>query len=144
MKNLIALFLLTTSVVVFGQNDKRKMKVGEDFTVEQQAILKTKKMTLALDLNDNQQSQMLALNKKWIQEKVSMKAAHQSNSMEELSADQKFDLMNKKLDSKIGQQQEIKKVLDKDQYAIWKESSMKRLYKSKAKRKQMHKKEHKS
>lgn len=143
MKNLIVLVFLTTSVVVFGQNDKRKMKGSEEFTTEQQAILKTKKMTLALDLNNNQQSQILALNKKWIQEKASMRSTSETNN-QELSADQKFDLMNKKLDYKISQQQELKKVLDNDQYALWKESMMKRQHKSKAKKKQLHKKEHKS
>ena len=143
MKNLILVLLLTSSIVAIGQNEKRKMKADREFSTEQQAILKTKKMTLVLDLNDNQQRQMLALNKKWMQEKESAKAAYQNFTRQELTADQKFEIMNKNLDLKIEQQKELKGVLDKDQYALWKESTMKKQYRSKAKEKHGHKKEHK-
>lgn len=144
MKNLLFVFLLATSIAAVGQNDKRKMTFDQEFTAEQQAILKTKKMTLALDLDQNQQNQLLALHQKWIQEKANTKASYQSMSMKELSADQKFELMRTKLDKKIDQQKELKKVLDKDQYELWKESTMKKHDRSKAKKMQGHKKDHKN
>ncbi len=139
MKNLILALLLTTSVVAFGQNEKRKMNMSQEFTPEQQAILKTKKMVLSLDLNKDQQGQILQLNKTWIQEKTATKAAHKSLNKEEMTSDQKFDLMNQMLDTKLAQQEQIKKILNKDQYKLWKESSRKMHYRSKSKNTQAHK-----
>jgi len=133
MKKLILVFLLTTTVMVVGQNEKRKMKFDTDFTPEQQAILKTKKMALALDLNDSQQSQVLTLNKKWIQEKMATKEAHKSLNKEEMTSDQKFEMMNKALDTKLSHQAEIKKILNKEQYETWKETSRKMYHRSKIK-----------
>ena len=133
MKKLLLVFLLATTVIAVGQNEKRKMKFDTDFTPEQQAVLKTKKMALALDLNDSQQSQILTLNKTWIQEKMTTREAHKSLNKEEMTSDQKFELMNKALDTKIAHQAEIKKILSKDQYETWKESSRKMNYRSKSK-----------
>ncbi len=139
MKNLILALLLTTSVVAFGQNEKRKMNGNQDFTPEQQAILKTKKMTLALDLTKDQQGEILQINKTWIQEKTATKAAHKSLNKEEMSSDQKFDLMDQMLDTKLAHQEQIKKILNKDQYKLWKESSRKMHYRSKSNKNQAHK-----
>ncbi len=133
MKKLILVFLLSTSLVAIGQNEKRKMKFDEEFTPEQQAILKTKKMALALDLNESQQNEVLKLTKKWSQEKASTKAAYKSLNKEEMSADQKFEMMNKALDTKLAHQVEIKNILNKDQYELWRKSSRKMHYKSQRK-----------
>ncbi len=143
MKNLILALFLTTSIVAFGQNEKGKMKKDHEFTTEQMAILKTKKMALALDLSSNQQDQMLALNKKWIQEKMDKKEAYKSLDKAEMTTDEKFDMMNKSLDRKLAQQEEIKKILDKDQFDTWKEYSNKMQKKAKAKKAQGHSKSHK-
>jgi len=133
MKKLLLVLLLATTVTIVGQNEKRKMKFDTDFTPEQQAILKTKKMALALDLNDSQQSQMLTLNKKWIQEKMTTREAHKSLNKEEMTSDQKFEMMNKALDTKFAHQAEIKKILNKEQYETWKESSRKMYHRLKNK-----------
>ena len=144
MRKLLLVFLLANTVIAVGQNEKRKMKFDTDFNPEQQAILKTKKMALALDLNDSQQSQILTLNKKWIQEKMTLREAHKSLNKEEMTADQKFEMMNKALDTKIAHQAEVKKILNKEQYETWKESSRKMNYRSKNKGSQGHRKGQKS
>ena len=133
MKKLLLVFLLATTVIAVGQNEKRKMKFDTDFTPEQKAILKTKKMALALDLNESQQNQILALNKTWIQEKMTTREAHKSLNKEEITSDQKFEMMNKALDTKLAHQAEIKKILNKEQYETWKESSRKMNYRKKNK-----------
>jgi hypothetical protein len=133
MKKLLLVFLLATTVIAVGQNEKRKMKFDTDFTPEQQAILKTKKMALALDLNDSQQSQILTLNKRWIQERMAKREAHKSLNKEEMTSDQKFEMMNTALDTKIAHQAEFKKILNKEQYETWKKSSRKMHYRSKNK-----------
>lgn len=143
MKNLIIVLFLATSIMAFGQNEKRKMKKDHEFTSEQMAILKTKKMALALDLSENQQDQMLVLNKKWIEEKMARKEAHKSIDKAEMTSDQKFDMMNQAMDRKLVQQEQIKKVLDKDQYESWKKHSRKMGHKSKGKKSQTASKSHK-
>ena len=133
MRKIILVFLLATSIVAVGQNEKRKMKFDSNFTPEQQAILKTKKMALALDLNDSQQGKILTLNKNWFKERAALKETHKSHNREEMSSDQKFEIMNKKLDTKLEHQAEIKNILNKEQFGIWKESSRKRHHRSKIK-----------
>ncbi len=133
MKKIILVFLLSTSVIAVGQNEKRKMKFDTNFTPEQQAILKTKKMALVLDLNESQQSKILTLNKVWIKETVALKESHKYINREEMSSDQKFELMNKKLDTELKHQAEIKNILNKEQYEIWKKSSTKKHHRSKNK-----------
>jgi hypothetical protein len=48
-------------------------------------------------------------------------------------------LMNQGLDTKLAHQEQIKKILNKDQYKLWKESSRKMHYRSKGKNTQAHK-----
>ena len=136
MKKLILVCLFASTLIAVGQNEKRNMKLDANFTTEQQAILKTKEMAIHLDLNESQQTQMLSLNKKWIQEKKTTKESYKALNKEEMSSDQKFDMMNKALDKRLAHQAEIKKVLNKEQYQTWKESSSKMLHRAKIKRTQ--------
>lgn len=107
-----------------------------DFTPEQQAVLKTKKMTLHLDLNQNQQNQLLALNEKWAKEKEAKRAELKSLNKEELTSDQKFNHMNDMLDTQIAHQKEIKKILNEEQYEEWKKSRSKTSHKLKERKEQ--------
>ncbi|MGI9530043.1 hypothetical protein [Lutimonas sp.] len=143
MKNLMIALFLTASALAFGQNEKKKMKMDHEFTTEQMAILKTKKMALALDLSSNQQDQMLTLHKNWIEEKMARKEAHKSLDKADMSSDQKFEMMNQSLDRKMAQQEQIKKILDKDQYEMWKKHSVKMHHKSKGKMAHKETKSHK-
>ena len=71
MKKIMIFLFLGTTLLSFAQTENRQKKMNADFTSEQKAILKTKQMVLELDLTDGQQKQMLALNKKWAEEKIS-------------------------------------------------------------------------
>lgn len=136
MKKIMIILFLGTTLLSFGQNENRQKKMNEDFTSEQKAILRTKQMTLELDLTDAQQKQMLSLNKKWAEEKTSQKAAMKSLNKEEMTSTEKFNHMNAMLDSKIARQNEVKKILTEDQYNHWKKSSKKMQHRSKGKKPQ--------
>ena len=56
---------------------------------------------------------------------MTTREAHKSLNKEEMTSDQKFEMMNKALDTKFAHQAEIKKILNKEQYETWKESSRK-------------------
>ena len=140
MKKLILIFLFASTLITVGQNEQRNMKLAANFTPEQQAILKTKEMAIHLDLNASQQSQILTLNKKWIQKTTAKKEAYKDLNKEDMSSDQKFEMMNKALDNRLAHQEEIKKILNKEQYETWKESSRKMYQRAKIKRTQVHRK----
>ena len=123
MKKILLALMLSCTVIGFAQNENRQKRLMEDFTPEQQATLKTKKMVLDLDLNDSQKSQIMALHKKWTKEAASKKEEIRSMNKDEMTATQKFDLMNTALDTKISHQQQLKKILNKEQYDRWRNSS---------------------
>ena len=125
MKKLMIILLLGSSLLSFGQKEAKQKKVYEDFSTEQQAILQTKKMALELDLNDNQQKQLLDLNKKWAEVKAKKRAEMKSLNKEEMSSTDRFNHMNTMLDEKLAHQNELKKILNEDQYNTWKKSSNK-------------------
>ncbi len=125
MKKLMIILLLGSSLLSFGQKEGKQRKVYEDFSTEQHAILQTKKMALELDLNDNQQKQLLDLNKKWAEVKAKKRAEMKSLNKEEMSSTDRFNHMNTMLDEKLAHQNELKKILDEDQYNSWKKSSNK-------------------
>ena len=114
---------MTFSLGLYAQKEKSRKSFTEDFTPEQQAILKTKKMALELDLNDTQQNQMLELNKGWIAEREKHMADRKNLNTEEMSSDDRFKMMISKMDTQLAHQKQIKKVLNSDQYEIWKRSA---------------------
>ena len=142
MKNLLLLIFLGTTLLSFGQQENRQRKMTEGFSTEQKAMLKTKKMTLAYDLTKSQQEQMLNLNKKWIQKIESKKSEMKSINKEEMSSTEKYNHLNAMLDSKIAHQNEVKSVLNKDQFEQWKMNSLKMDKKRKGRASQKHR-EHK-
>jgi hypothetical protein len=140
MKKLMIILLLGSSLLSFGQKEGKQRKVYEDFSTEQHAILQTKKMALELDLNDNQQKQLLDLNKKWAEVKAKKRAEMKSLNKEEMSSTDRFNHMNTMLDEKLAHQNELKKILDEDQYNSWKKSSTKMNKRSKGRAGHQHEK----
>jgi len=126
---LIALF----TVSAFAQKERRK----QQFTSEQQAVLQTKKMTLALDLSEKQQDQLLEINTR--------KAEERKQHMEERktfkerdtkpTSDELFEIKNQRLESMIAHKAEMKKVLNEEQFEIWSQNQKRRAHKMKNKMK---------
>jgi len=141
MKYLFSLLLVGISLITFAQNkENRMMKNMQDFTPEQNAILQTKKMALALDLNTTQQNQILAINKKQAVErktKMDARKALKENATKP-RADERFKMMNEKLDAQLAHQKEVKKILNDSQYIEWKKTQkekMKKVYRKRTSQK---------
>ena len=117
------IILIASTMTAFGQKGKNYNRAGSDLSTEQQAILKTKKMALHLDLNDTQMKQMMEVNKKWAIEREKKMAEFKAENTETLSPTDKFNRMNSKLDSQLAFQKEVKKILNDDQYELWKKSA---------------------
>lgn len=133
MKKIMIILLLGSSMVGFSQNEGKQKRMLEDFSPEQHAILQTKKMALELDLNDNQQKQMLDLNKKWAELRSKKKAEMKALNKAEMTSTEKFNHMNAMLDEKLNRQTAVKRILNEDQYKTWKKSEYKMRHRSKEK-----------
>ena len=127
--------LLVFTLVSFAQNERKSQKRENQFTSEQNAILKTKQMVLQLDLNKFQEDQLLTLNEKREENRQRLMETHQAKkqSDQELSSDEKFSMKNEMLDAQIKYQADIKKVLNEKEFEEWR-TTRKRNY-SKGKRK---------
>lgn len=135
MKNIIyALAILFTLNIAAQEGtdntdrkDKKEMrkqkgkKFMKDFTPEQIAELQTKKLTLALDLSESQQQRVLALNTanaKVRKQKMEAREAKKEKK-EKPTSEEKYALMNERLDAKIAHKQSMKQILSKEQYEKW-------------------------
>lgn len=150
MKKLLSLAIALTLVTgVMAQEKKerrtaRKMHSVEqfkDFTPQQLAELKTKRMALKLDLSEAQQKEVLKLNTDLAEKRKAkmekFKAAKDAKQeKKEWSADERFAFMNERLDAQLKIQHKMKDILSEDQYVVWKKSS------ERHKRSPRHKKRH--
>ena len=106
-----------------GQHFDSEQRGMKDMSPEQIAVLKTKKMTLALDLNTAQQKEIQTLNLEnakerealMLERKVKKEQAEQSKP----SADERFDFQNERLDRMIAQKGKMKQILSEEQFQKW-------------------------
>ena len=124
MKKLVSIVLVALfTISAFAQRQYGKQQ-RPDFTVAQMAELQTKKMTLQLDLNEQQQKQVLEINKvKAVDRKQKMearKAAKEANIKP--TSDEIFNIKNARLDKMIASKAEMKKILTEDQFETWEKS----------------------
>ena len=106
-----------------GQHFDSEQRGMKDMSPEQIAILKTKKMTLALDLSTAQQKEIQTLNLEnakerealMLERKVKKEQAEQSKP----SADERFDFQNERLDRMIVQKGKMKQILSEEQFQKW-------------------------
>jgi periplasmic protein CpxP/Spy len=139
MKYLLSFLLFGLSLITLAAQNGDHMKMMSDFTPEQQAILKTKKMAVQLDLSSSQQDRILVLNKKMAADHKKRMKSHKAimENDKKPTSDERFKMMNEMLDTQIAHQNEMKKILDADQYATWKKSKM---HKKSSMKSSMHKK----
>ena len=128
MKSILKILVLLFSLTVFAQQPPRqmdsergkrsnnRMQAMKALTPEQEATLWTKKMTLELDLNQNQQDQMYAL----ILEKTKKIKLRMENKPEERpSKEEVYNMHISRLDEAIAIKESLKKILNDYQFAQW-------------------------
>ena len=107
MKKLMILVAILT--VGFAQRGMRES------SPEQIASIKSKKMTLALDLNTQQQSQVESILLKEAKERAANRLTKEERA--ELTKEQKVAKMEKMLEKRIETKRQMKSILNADQYA---------------------------
>ena len=128
MKKLLGLtaIVLLFSITISAQGKQRGgANRGSDLTIEQRVTLQTKRMALNLDLDAKQQKEV---------EQMLLKSANENDKMRdefrqkrqsgELTADEKFAFENSRIERQAAHKAEMKRILNKDQYAKWEKTFM--------------------
>lgn len=123
MKKFAVILFILISTGIFAQQREHR-NYTDDFSPEQQATLKTKSMALDLDLNDTQQNQILALNKKYAELRKSNQTKMQADKTagKQLTSEEKFKFQNERLDHQIAFNNDLKKILNQKQLEKWQEN----------------------
>lgn len=125
MKKVLVTTVLLIGMMGYSQrgehynSEQRGMK---DMSPEQIAILKTKKMTLALDLSTAQQKEIQKLNLESAKERQALmleRNLEKEEGRSRPSADERFEYQNEKLDRMIAQKVKIKQILTEEQFQKW-------------------------
>ncbi len=126
MKKVLVTTVLLIGLMGYSQrgghfdSEQRGMK---DMSPEQIATLKTKKMTLALDLSVDQQKEIQKLNLENAKERQALMLERNSVKQEEgrtrPGTDKRFEFQKEKLDRMIAQKGKIKQILSEEQLQKW-------------------------
>lgn len=123
------LFTCFTSYSQFENNPKRNRYKG--MSVEQIADLKTKELTLQLDLNKSQQEKIYELSLVTAQQMKEAKTNLKSKDRSSLSPEERYDLKAKRLDKAIELKSKMKQILTEDQYTKWEKTVKRKMHKRK-------------
>lgn len=129
---LIALIAINTQAqegIIDAKGKKHGNKHKEfmqSLTPEEAASLKTKRMTLHLDLTESQQREIKKINLEMAKER-SAKREERKKKMEQIKAqkpskEERLSMMNNRLDKQIATKKKMKKVLNENQYGKWEKS----------------------
>ncbi len=122
-KVIIAVTLLISVAAIAQKGAGRNLKGMKDLSPDQIATLQTKKATLALDLTEEQQTQMKELfTKNATMRKAKMekrKGQKERGDMKKLTAEERYNLAIARLDHQIEQKAAIKNILSAEQYEKW-------------------------
>lgn len=137
MKKLALVVVLISGISLNAQRhggDRNSMK---DLNPQEVATLQTKKMTLALDLDQKQQTEIHSL--------FLTNATERKNKMDERKAskeegnrpskEERFTMQNERLDHMIAQKAAMKEILSQEQFEKW-ETMQEKRQKGKKKRRQ--------
>lgn len=132
MKKAMMIFLLAFGATIYAQPPGHK-KDGprnemhqkmQELTPQQRAELKTKRMTLDLDLSPSQQSEILQLNLDLATQMEKRKAERKKQG--EISANEMFERTSKMLDVKIATKKKLKSILTEAQFEKFEKSHVQR------------------
>jgi len=156
MKKLILIVMALVAMQITAQEQKQERKDRnnqerhqkfKDFTPEQVAELKTKKMALKLDLTEAQHRDIEKIHLANAKERKTKMEAHkkmrESNNEEKPSKEDRFNFMNERLDKQISNKKEMKAILSKEQFEKFEKGMNHKRRKSQAHRQKnvMHKKQ---
>lgn len=123
MKKISLLVALFVAIGAFAQKQRPQK---ENFTAEQKTQLMVKKMSLELDLSKKQISKITPIVAQRVTKMetkmAEFKAKREAKTERKaLTSDEKYNMAIAQLDEKIALQNQMKSILNKEQFATWKE-----------------------
>ncbi|MEC3905402.1 hypothetical protein VOI54_00075 [Tamlana sp. 2201CG12-4] len=148
MKKIILIAIAFIGLQAVAQEHKKQAHKNHDnrqkmmdMSAEEIATLQTKKMTLFLDLNESQQTEIKKINlENATKRKAAMaeyKAKKESGEAQKPTKEQRLAMKNAKLDHMIATKAKMKKILNEEQYAKWEKAQKRGAMKGKQKKKGM-------
>jgi len=114
------LLILALSICALSLNAQNRRGMAKDLSAEQLATLQTKKLTLALALDESQAKKVYELQFQQATERKEKRGEKEKNNTKpELSKEQRLARQNEMLDSKIAMQTSMKSILNKEQFDEW-------------------------
>lgn len=121
-----------------GENRRHHNKMMTNLSAEEIATLKTKKMTLLLDLNEAQQNKILEINLEKATKRKAMvanrKAQKENGSAQKPTEKERYAREIAKLDRMIAEKAQMKTILNKTQYEKWEQAKMRMAFHGKHKK----------
>ncbi|PVW14334.1 hypothetical protein [Marixanthomonas spongiae] len=138
MKNVLIIYMAILGFSATAQRHEApksapKAELKQNLTAEQKAALRTKKMTLALDLTEKQQKEVKQLFLKEAKARKTVKKDRKNQK--KLSATERFERKSQVMDKRIAHKKEMKSILTEAQYTKWERFAKKRMKRRKQKRK---------
>lgn len=131
---MIAIALLTINGIAQDKKDRKDFL--KELSAEEVATLKTKRMTLHLDLTESQQEQVKVLITEDTKHKDSQrKKFEESKKNEKPSKEERYAKENERLDRQIEMKKQMKTILNDEQYEKWNSLNSKKKQKKHQKRK---------
>jgi len=128
MKKLALVVVLISGITLSAQRHQGDRGTMQDLSPQEIATLQTKKMTLALDLDQKQQTEVQSL--------FLTNATERKNKMDERkskkedgnrpSKEERYAMQNERLDHMIAQKASMKKILNEAQFEKWEKMQLRR------------------
>lgn len=123
MKQLMILALTFITLAATAQDRLE----GKKMTAEEMATLQTKKMTLALVLDESQARQVHELNLEQAKMRIANRATRKNKGNPEQKTGKKgFKNKEKMLDQRIARQNKMQQILNEDQFNLWRKMELKK------------------
>lgn len=122
MKKLLIICAVMLGCIVQAQ-ERGDRHYYREMTPEQIATLGSKRLALALDLSEEQQGTVMELQMRRVierREKMQERKAMREQK-DSLGPEERFDLLNKKLDRQLAYKSDMKNILTEEQYQKWEE-----------------------
>lgn len=124
-------YLILSLALITGLNTFAQKRASRDISPEEQATLSTKKLILALDLNENQQAKVyelqLANAKQRVAKREELKNLKSKGELKRPSSKERYAMQSEMLDQQIAQKEKMKNILNKDQFQKWESMQQQRM-----------------
>ena len=117
MKTALLSILLVTGLMGYSQRGPHHAGM-KDMSADQVASIKTKKLTLALDLSEKQQQEIQEIHLEQAMERQTRREEGRNRDSKP-DADERYAMINERLDRQIEMKEKMKGILGKEQFEKW-------------------------